>query len=116
MITTWKRVMSVAAISIAAGGATATVAAADVTPASVLCPTGYVCLQPAPTGASQRPVLIAEGDSRTFSPGFAISRATNHTRLNYCVFATASFGLRAGADLIRSATVFGVSPGDLCPV
>jgi hypothetical protein len=115
MITAWKRVLSVIAISIACGGVTATVAAADATPGPLLCPTGFVCLQPAPTGPSQRPVLIAQGESRTFNGGLAVSRLTNHTKLGYCVFASASFGLPAGADTLRSTTVFGVSPGDICP-
>lgn len=116
MITAWKRVLPVIAISIACGGITATVAAADATPVSAPCPAGFVCLQPKPTGLSPRPVLIPQGESRTFTGGLAVSRVTNHTNLGYCVFASASFGLHAGADRIGDTTVFGVSPGDICPL
>ena len=77
------------------------------------CPVGYVCLVPR-SGAA--PQLVREGDSRSFSPPLAVREVDNSTKLNYCVFSQASFGLPPGGRAVVAEDVFGVSPGQDCTV
>jgi hypothetical protein len=59
--------------------------------------------------------LVPSGESRTFSPPLAVRELTNNTKLNYCVFSAASFGLPPGTSTAREIEVRGVEPGQICP-
>jgi hypothetical protein len=78
-----------------------------------LCPVGYVCLVPR---SGTPPQLVREGDSRTFSPPLAVREVDNSTRLTYCVFSQASFGLPPGGQAAVTSDVRGVSPAQACPL
>ena len=50
------------------------------------------------------------------SPPLAVREVDNSTRLTYCVFSQASFGLPPGGQAPVTADVRGVSPGQACPL
>ncbi|SEH02664.1 hypothetical protein SAMN05444920_12891 [Nonomuraea solani] len=95
--------------------ALSTVATVSAQPAAAaVCPTGYVCLQP--SAASARPVLVKEGDSRSFSSGLKVGQVSNQTSVAYCVTSTPySYALSARQAATRAHTVLSVRPGRVCP-
>lgn len=81
--------------------------------ASMVCPTGDLCLQPT-NGVL---VLVPSGQRRDFNPPLNVTQIVNRTNLNYCV----EIGFIVYLDIPPAATfsgnrtVFGVLPGPVCP-
>lgn len=69
------------------GAASATAAEDE---AAVLCPVGYVCLQPL---LGSQPVLVKEGDRATYSPALQVTEVTNNTNTGYCIGGSLSYPL-----------------------
>ncbi|MFI7644203.1 helix-turn-helix transcriptional regulator [Nonomuraea sp. NPDC049400] len=88
--------------------------AAATSQAAAVCPTGYLCLQP--SASSARPVLVKEGDSRTFSGGLKVTQVSNQTRVAYCVTSTPyNYALSSRQSATRAHTVLSVRPAGVCP-
>ncbi|WP_188191309.1 hypothetical protein [Nonomuraea sp. SYSU D8015] len=80
---------------------------------AVVCPTGYLCLQPSSTSA--RPVLVREGTSRSFSGGLRVSEVSNRTSVAYCITSQPyNYALSPSQSAVRAHTVLSVRPGGVC--
>jgi hypothetical protein len=112
-----RRTAGIAAGAVAAALAVGTTtlapaaSAAETAPAPI-CPSGYVCLY---ANAAARPVLIPQGERRTFPGGLTVQEYVNATKIGYCVSGQISFGLPAGAHIVRPNRTVAVGPGEFCP-
>jgi hypothetical protein len=80
---------------------------------AIVCPTGYLCLQP--SSPSARPVLVREGDSRSFTGGLRVSEVSNQTRQAYCITSQPyNYTLSSRQSAVRAHTVSSVRPGGVC--
>ncbi|WP_347698722.1 hypothetical protein [Nonomuraea sp. B12E4] len=110
-----QRTMAAAAFALAVVTATQTAAAAEQADQSAVpCPSGYVCLQPAAT-PGVRPILVRQGETRSFPDGLPVSSVSNQTLLNYCVSAQPfNYWLAPGSEAVRAHVVRAVGPYDAC--
>jgi hypothetical protein len=67
--------------------------AAAASQAAAVCPAGYLCLQPG--ASSARPLLVKQGDARSFPGGLQVGKVSNQTAT-------------------RTHTVLSVRPGSVC--
>lgn len=102
-----RRVVSLGAVLAMALGTGVGGAAAAEDEAVVLCPTGYVCLQPL---LGTQPVLVKEGERATFNPALQVTEVTNMTRVTYCVTGGLSYGLPPGGTQTWDSSVNTVGP------
>ncbi|MFP3964302.1 hypothetical protein SMC26_18425 [Actinomadura fulvescens] len=82
--------------------------------ATIVCPIGYVCLQPEHSPSNQL-ILIKEGDRQAFPGGVEVAAVSNQTKLNYCVSSHPyNYGLAPRQQVVRSHTVLAVGPSNYC--
>lgn len=121
LIRAWRRslvaaiVVLTALVVVPASSSALTPTPSEAPADSPYCPIGYVCLYEDSWG-SWPPVLIPEGESRTFSPPIKVYGLSNMTKLNYCVLSNPSFALGPYQEFVpdEPLVVYATGPGKYC--